>query len=99
MNAARLLGRVAAAAMKADAGKYRDAAGGTDYRDAGIIAEIADEIVGAGLGFMVDPAANTGAFVGQHRHGAVGLGHVVERAPATQVTGVLVRDIAGILMP
>ena len=67
--------------VKIDAGEDGNAASRGDDRNAGIAAEIADQIVAPLLADVLDPRANARARKRQQVDGAIGLGHIVEGAP------------------
>ena len=88
-----------AAAMEHGAGKDGDAARRSDDRIAGIVAEIADQIVGRLVAEVLHTLPGSRPVVGQQIDRAVLLRHVVERTPAGDVGAMRGRHIAGILMP
>lgn len=86
--------------MEVETGEEGDAAGGNNDGDAGVVAEVAHEVVGAFLLDVLDPGAHADAGEGHEVDGAVFLGHVVEGAPAGEVGFVVGKaDVAGVLVP
>jgi hypothetical protein len=78
-------GGVRVAAMEERAREADDAAGGNTNGIAGIVAEVADEVVRLLVADVLDDLTRPGARVRQEVDRAVRLVHVVERDPTGQV--------------
>src|SRR5205823_4753109 len=93
------------AAMEDVAIEGDDASGGYDDCIAGVVAGIADQVVGAVFLSVVDDAVlGSATRVGQQVDGAVFFADVVQRAPAGHIgfvlgRGVVPLHVAGVLVP
>ena len=85
--------------MEDRAGEAGDAPGGEDQRIAGIVADVADQVVRVGIEDMLDGCSRPGPRVRQEPDGPVVCVDVVERDPAREVGLVRIADEAGVLMP
>src|SRR5438034_3987866 len=99
VHAAQAISRVRAAAMEHGARKANDAAGVDDRGYAGVVAEIANHVVGRRVSAVWHHLARVGTVVRQDIDVAVRLVDVVQRDPARHVLEMLVRDVAAVLMP
>src|SRR6266487_810763 len=99
VDAAQAISRVRAAAMEHRARKADDAAGVDDRGHAGVVPEVPNHVVGRRVSAVWHYLPRTGAVVRQDEDGAVRFVDVVQGDPARHVLGVLVRDVAAVLMP